>query len=170
MKFKIGDKVSVLDKNIDGEIVSLTIYKAIVLDTDGFEEEFPINKLVFLSCFFAYENSMNNMLIDKELKTTETISKKHLNRKIKEIDLHIDALSESKKGMTNHEIVCYQLNAVSNAIQRTDKRHFSKIVFIHGIGKGKLRYELEILLKQKSIYFQDASFKKYGRGAIEILL
>lgn len=169
-KFEIGDKVSVLDRNIKGEIVSLTVYKAIVLDTDGFEEEFQISKLVVSSIKEDYENAMYNMLVEKEIKTTERISKSHLVRSIKEIDLHMDALSESKNGMTNHEIVMYQLNAVSKAIQETNKKNFSKIVFIHGIGKGKLRYELEILLKKKEIYFQDASFQKYGRGAIEVIL
>lgn len=168
--FKVGDKVSVLDRNIDGVIMSLTTYKAIVLDTDGFEEEFQISKLVIRSTAADYKNAMQNMLVDKEIKTTQRISKQHLKRSIKEIDLHMDALSESKSGMTNHEMVMYQLNAVSKALQITDKRYFSKIVFIHGIGKGKLRYELEILLKNKGIYFQDASYKKYGRGAIEVKL
>lgn len=170
MNFKIGDKVSVLDNNINGEIISLTTYKAIVLDTYGFEEEFQLSKLVVLSNEEDYENAMKNMLVDKEIKTTQRISKGHLTRSIKEIDLHMDALSESKSGMTNHEIVMYQLNAVSKAIRETNKKHFSKIVFIHGIGTGKLRSELKILLNQKKIYFQDASFKKYGSGAIEVLL
>ena len=126
-KFEIGDKVSVLDRNIKGEIVSLTVYKAIVLDTDGFEEEFQISKLVVSSIKEDYENAMYNMLVEKEIKTTERISKSHLVRSIKEIDLHMDALSESKNGMTNHEIVMYQLNAVSKAIQETNKKNFSKL-------------------------------------------
>ena len=170
MEFKKGDKVSVLDRNINGKIISLTAYKAILLDTDGFEEEFQLSKLVVRSSSEDYEGALSNMLVDKEIKTTQRISKQHLRRSIKEIDLHMDTLSESKNGMTNHDIVLFQLNAVSKAIQSTDKRHFSKIVFIHGIGIGKLRYELEILLKKKGIYFQDASFKKYGRGAIEVVL
>lgn len=161
MKFSKGDKVSVLDENLEGIIISLTSYKAIIKDEYGFEEEFPLSKLVLVSKVSEYENTFSSIPMNKEIKETEKTSKKKIIRKVKEIDLHMHNLSGSTRNMTNHEIVMYQLRAVEKALKLTDKRYFSKIVFIHGIGKGKLRYELEILLKAKNIYFQDASYRKY---------
>ena len=170
MNFRIGDEVSILDNNLNGKIISLTSYKAIIIDKYGFEEEYPLNKLVLVSKEEEYETSFSDIPFNKEKEIITKYSKKNISREVKEIDLHMENLSENTRGMTNHEIVMYQLNAVEKALRSTDKRRFHKIVFIHGIGQGKLRYELEILLKEKKIYFQDASFKTYGRGAIEVLL
>lgn len=169
-KFTIGDKISVLDKNLKGTIIRLTNYKAVIEDEFGFEEEFSLSNIVLLSTQNDYESSFGAIPVNKVIKKETFESIKNVSRKIKEIDLHMGNLSESTRGMTNHEIVLYQLKAVEKSLRQTDKRYFHKIIFIHGIGKGKLRYELELLLNQKNIIFQAASFKKYGSGAIEVII
>jgi dsDNA-specific endonuclease/ATPase MutS2 len=47
-----------------------------------------------------------------------------------------------------------------------------KIVFIHGIGNGKLKYEIRKTLDSKysRLKYQDASFKEYGYGATMVIL
>jgi dsDNA-specific endonuclease/ATPase MutS2 len=47
-----------------------------------------------------------------------------------------------------------------------------KVVFIHGVGQGKLKYEITRILHDKypDLKYQDASFKEYGYGATMILL
>ena len=47
-----------------------------------------------------------------------------------------------------------------------------KIVFIHGVGNGRLRYELRKSLERNysNLDFQDASFKEYGYGATLVYL
>jgi dsDNA-specific endonuclease/ATPase MutS2 len=47
-----------------------------------------------------------------------------------------------------------------------------KIVFIHGVGNGKLKHELRRILdaEYKNLRYQDASFKEYGFGATMVLL
>ena len=43
-----------------------------------------------------------------------------------------------------------------------------KIVFIHGVGEGVLKSELQSLLNKYSVKYYDASYKKYGLGATEV--
>ncbi len=170
MNFKIGQIVSVVDEDIEGKIIHLTAYKVTIEIDDFFERVFMINKISSKSEKKNYEKTLDKIPLNIHKPKIKSKTKQHISRKTKEIDLHFDELSESKKGMTNHDMVLYQLKAVEKALRNTDKRFYNKIVFIHGVGKGKLRYELEKLLRRKKIKFHDASFKKYGNGALEILL
>lgn len=52
--------------------------------------------------------------------------------------------------------------AMTNRLQR--------IVFIHGVGNGRLKTEvIKILSECKGIRFQDASYQRYGYGATEVV-
>jgi dsDNA-specific endonuclease/ATPase MutS2 len=43
------------------------------------------------------------------------------------------------------------------------------MVFIHGVGEGVLRQELETLLgRYSNVQFYDADYKSYGIGATEV--
>ncbi len=46
------------------------------------------------------------------------------------------------------------------------------MVFIHGVGNGKLKYEIHKLLDTRfaGLKYQDASFKEYGFGATLVYL
>ena len=51
------------------------------------------------------------------------------------------------------------------------RNNYYKIVFIHGVGKGRLREEIHAVLKTyKGITFRAASYEKYGWGATEVLI
>jgi dsDNA-specific endonuclease/ATPase MutS2 len=61
----------------------------------------------------------------------------------------------------------------------TAKRHIEfairnripKIVFIHGVGEGILKAELDFLLgRYDNIAFQDGNYQKYGLGATEVYI
>jgi dsDNA-specific endonuclease/ATPase MutS2 len=61
----------------------------------------------------------------------------------------------------------------------TAKRHLEfairnripKIVFIHGVGEGVLKAELDFLFgRYDTISFQDANYQKYGLGATEVYI
>ena len=48
-------------------------------------------------------------------------------------------------------------------------KRIQKVVFIHGVGEGVLRAELESLFgRYDNLKFYDADFQKYGRGATEV--
>jgi dsDNA-specific endonuclease/ATPase MutS2 len=49
-------------------------------------------------------------------------------------------------------------------------RHAKSIVFIHGIGNGKLKAELRRELTSSGIRFADGAYNRYGAGATEVFL
>lgn len=89
-----------------------------------------------------------------------------------EIDLHINELVDSTAGMSNGDMLQYQLDKFHAVIAENKNKKGQKIVFIHGKGEGVLRNEIEKLLKTqyKAYYFQDASFREYGFGATMVTI
>ena len=47
-------------------------------------------------------------------------------------------------------------------------KKIQRIVFIHGVGEGVLKTELQNLLNKYPVKYYDASYKKYGLGATEV--
>ena len=87
-----------------------------------------------------------------------------------EVDLHISALKENFTKLSQFEILKIQTDYFTQCIESALESQYRKIIFIHGIGNGTLRNTLLELLKQYEEYqAQNASFKKYGYGAIEVV-
>lgn len=91
------------------------------------------------------------------------------------VDLHADAILDSTEKLTPGEILQAQLARFTVALEGAVKNGTSspkRMVFIHGVGKGKLRYEIEKLLKRNypKLRYQDASFAEYGYGAVMVFL
>lgn len=95
-----------------------------------------------------------------------------LNSDIEEVDLHIEQLVEDHSGMSAGEIIDLQLSRFTISLDGAIKGKTKKIVFIHGMGNGKLKYEICKILDRKypKLRYQDASFKEYGYGATMVLL
>jgi len=91
---------------------------------------------------------------------------------ILEVDLHIGSLLDSTAGMSNADILNYQLDIFRKNIDENRSRKAFKIVFIHGKGDGVLRAAIlnELCTKYKSCKWQDASFKEYGFGATMVTI
>lgn len=90
----------------------------------------------------------------------------------KEVDLHIHELIDDFKGLTAKEILDIQMDKFRNELNEAIKNpHIHKIIFIHGVGNGKLKTELrnELSRKYKKYQYQDASFKEYGYGATLVI-
>lgn len=168
-KFAVGDKVQQKNGTMQGEIVRVVGSKAIVLDQDGFELEYFLSQLLPIANAQDYENTLHqaNVLAKNESKETK-ISKKHQKRQVLEIDLHIHQLTTSTRYMTNGEMLQLQLQKVKETLRSINKKEYHKVVFIHGKGTGKLRFELEKMLRNKKIEYYDASLKRYGGGALAI--
>ncbi|WP_298064588.1 DUF2027 domain-containing protein [uncultured Rikenella sp.] len=91
------------------------------------------------------------------------------------VDLHAEAILDSTAGMAAGEILQAQLARFTVALDGAVKGGVSspkRMVFIHGVGKGKLRYEIEKELKRSypKLRYQDASFAEYGYGALIVFL
>ena len=88
-----------------------------------------------------------------------------------EVDLHIEKLIERPNRMSAYDILDHQLEIARRQLEFAKKKGISRVVFIHGVGEGILKTELESLFKKYSnIQYRDASFRKYGLGATEVLI
>lgn len=89
----------------------------------------------------------------------------------KEVDLHIEELVESYRGLTNTQMLNIQIEHFEKELDKAFETGLKKIVFIHGVGNGRLKQEILSILKTiDGISFHDASYKKYGFGATEVLI
>lgn len=87
-----------------------------------------------------------------------------------EIDLHIEKLVADFKGMSNSVILQIQLKECQSALDLAYATHQNSIVLIHGVGKGKLRDEIHLLLNQTNFvasYVYDYDVR-YGYGATKV--
>jgi hypothetical protein len=89
-----------------------------------------------------------------------------------EVDLHIEALIDDHRNMSNGEILEIQLKQFETSFHEAILLKKQKIVFIHGVGNGKLKQEIINKLKRNypDFQYQDASFKEYGFGATMVYL
>ena len=88
-----------------------------------------------------------------------------------EVDLHINQLVKSSRGMSNHEMLNLQLDTARHKLEFAIRKRIQKVVFIHGVGEGVLKMELEYLLgRYANVKFYDADYQKYGLGATEVYI
>jgi len=106
----------------------------------------------------------------KPLRAKKTAKKEK--EDIIEVDLHIDQLLDTTAGMSNAEILDYQLQKFNEVMQENLHRKNQRIVFIHGKGEGILKNTIlkELKSKYRKCYVQDASFQKYGYGATMVII
>lgn len=104
--------------------------------------------------------------------TPKKLHLKPRQEEVLEVDLHIHSLLETTAGMSNADMLTYQLDVVRKTLNDHKKQKGLKVVFIHGKGEGVLRGEIEKELKTnyKDYYFQDASFREYGFGATMVTI
>lgn len=91
-----------------------------------------------------------------------------------EVDLHVETLLATRlefKGTKEEDYLTKQLQVFETCLNQAISRQLSKIIFIHGVGNGILKHEIEKRLKDyPGLHFMNASTLKYGRGAIEVYL
>lgn len=117
------------------------------------------------------QNALNEKKrIDKPV--AEPIVKRKIRPEIIEIDLHIEQLIDTTAGMSNADILNYQLDTFRKVMDENIKFKGQKIVFIHGKGDGVLRKAIldELKKKYKGCQSQDASFREYGFGATMVTI
>ena len=102
----------------------------------------------------------------------QIVKKKPTNSAILEIDLHTTELLDNTNGLSNADMLTYQLGKFREVMDQYALNNGQKIVFIHGKGDGVLRKAIEKDLKThyKQHYFQDASFREYGFGATMVTI
>lgn len=90
--------------------------------------------------------------------------------KTKEVDLHIEKLVSDFKKYSNAELMDIQLKKVFSVMDEClMSKDVLEVIFIHGVGEGKLKNEVRFVLRQYSnITVSDADYEKYGFGATKV--
>lgn len=151
-------------------------------ENDFFEEAAWVMELKSEERFYEQLRNLKDEEIlqavkEKDLSNHELSSPKNqqksTNSDIEEVDLHIEELVEKPNELSNSEIIQIQLARFQTALEGAlNDKHTRRIVFIHGVGNGRLRYELRKSLERDypKLKYQDASFKEYGYGATLVFL
>ena len=175
--FNKGDKVSVLDEAINGVVVSVKEKQVTIETEDGFVMTFFVNELIKVNDSSDLINSIGRINIgevakEKEIPKPRSFVKERKEKReisVPEFDLHIEKLVPNKRGMSNYDILTLQSDTAKRHIEFAIRNRIPKIVFIHGVGEGILKAELDFLLgRYDNITFQDANYQKYGLGATEV--
>lgn len=124
--------------------------------------------------FVSAEELQEALLVKKSVDKprSQPIVKRGGGKDILEVDLHIGELLDDTRGMTNSEILNYQLDKFREVMEKYKGKREQKIVFIHGKGDGVLRKAVLDELKRKypNCRYQDASFQEYGFGATMVTI
>lgn len=174
-----GDRVEVLDDAISGRVLSVQNNQVTIETEDGFTMTFFVNELIKV-------NDSSNLLNDiKRINVIEVAKQKEIpkprsfvkEKKSKheiaapEFDLHIEKLVPNKRGMSNYDILTLQTETAKRHIEFAIRNRIPRIIFIHGVGEGILKSELDFLLgRYDNIDFRDANYQKYGLGATEVFI
>lgn len=177
MKFKVGDRVETIDDAISGTISKISGTSITVEDKDGFGLEFEENELMLSASgktlrSAIYDADIEAVKREKEIKkrrSAPSVKPKERNAPKFEVDLHIHHLTKSTKHMSNFDMLNLQLDTARGQLEFAIRKRIPKVVFIHGVGEGVLRQELETLFSRyRNVTYYDADFKTYGLGATEV--
>lgn len=177
--FSKGDKVSVLSEAVDGVVLSVQNDQVMIETTEGFTMTYFVNELIKQNnANELYSNigshHLNKAKQEKEIpKPRSFVKEKKSGKEIPapEFDLHIEKLVKNFRGMSNYDILTLQTETAQRHIDFAIRNRIPKIVFIHGVGEGILKAELDFMMgRYDNIIFRDANYQKYGVGATEVLI
>ena len=172
-----GDKVSALDEAIDGIVLEVKNNEITIETTEGFTMTYFVNELIKINNSNVLNTNngsfnLNEVKMQKEIPKPRSFVKEKKSKQdnpVPEFDLHIEKLVKNYKGMNNYEILTLQSETAKRHVEFAIRNRIPKIVFIHGVGEGILKSELDFLLgRYEMITFQDANYQKYGLGATEV--
>ena len=180
MNFKVGDEVTVLDEDLSGIIKAINEGTVTIETKDGFDLEFSESEVIKIKSSTnlrheAFSNACaKDIISEKESykkKRSIGLKPKERTQPAMEVDLHIHQLTNSTLGMTNHDMLTLQLETAQRQLAFAIRKKIQRVVFIHGVGDGILKLELQYLFgRYDNVKFYDANLQKYGLGATEIYI
>ncbi|ARV06062.1 DNA mismatch repair protein MutS [Polaribacter sp. SA4-10] len=174
MHLEIGNKVAVLDDVLKGKVIAVNGDEISVQTNDGMIFNFSKSELVKMDVdqheLTKFSDIHNSLFQEKvaQNKPKKSLFKKEKQEVTLEVDLHISKLAKSTRGMDNYDMLNLQLDTAKRKVEFAISKRIPKIVFIHGVGEGVLKSELQFLLNKYPVKHYDASYKKYGLGATEV--
>lgn len=190
VKVKIGTFNLLQLLSLDGIILNFLIY-----DKKDYSNCFPIHYRINMKSLylkretnykendFFYEPALIFDILKENEEEDKAVSQKNklsvekpkVEKKesdIEEVDLHIEKIMDDFTNLSSGEIVNIQMARFTTALEVAITAKTKRVVFIHGVGNGKLKYELRKTLDTKyhELTYQDASYAEYGYGATLVIL
>jgi hypothetical protein len=149
-------------------------------ENDYFEEDGITVNITEMSLLYEIERLVteteDKFIIQKKRKDTPKQSPNKpirvVNTDAEEVDLHIEQLVDNHEGLGATEILDIQMSKFTIALEGAIRSKTKNIIFIHGVGNGKLKFEIRKTLDSKypKLRYQDASFMEYGYGATMVMV
>lgn len=177
--FKPGDKVAVLDEDLEGKVLSVSGNEVEIETSEGFVLSFEKWDLVKVESGLPDilppdVSSLSEVIKEKESskkKRSARVKPKERNLPPMEVDLHIHHLVPKTGGLSNYDILTIQTDTAKRQLEFAMSKRIQKVVFIHGVGEGVLKAELETLFNRyENVSYYDADYQKYGLGATEVYI
>ena len=159
IKFHVGDKVALLNDNLEGIISQINNEEIIIETSDGFDISCTADEIVKTGNLHSLLNRTDDtaFLMEKSIEKKKKNLQKKSGTKNRippmEVDLHIHQLVDSTRGMDNYDILTIQMEHAKHKLNFAIKNRIPRVVFIHGVGEGVLKSELEFMFKNYHVDF-----------------
>jgi hypothetical protein len=177
MNLKVGQRVTFLHESGEGTILKILSVGKFLIDDDGFERICLKSEIVPIHSkdYHIDESLIAGINADESFSTAKKatrISRGKKGEDVWEIDLHIETLTPTHSGWSNHEIVQKQLKELRSFYQRARAKRIRKLHIIHGVGTGVLKEEVRAFLQGQEgvLEFYDANYQEFGKGATTVEL
>lgn len=162
---KIGDRVSVIDEDLSGKIISILGDEIQLKDEHGFEYFFHQSRVVVQNEAFYH----NISVIQKE-ETTKNISKKHAKNEMV-LDLHFDKLVKKSQEYDSWERLFIQKEKLQETLNFCRANKIKNLEIIHGLGDGTLQNMVyEVLKSSAHIEFEENEFFKHSSTSVKVII
>lgn len=134
-------------------------------------ELFKFKNIPVINQLSIAEDTESHIAKPKEVFKNDAILKHKTGRDTAVVDMHIWELVEDYSRLSNAEMLGIQLGYFDKCLQSALDHNFKKVVFIHGVGTGKLKEEIRLILDEKNnVTYRPASMAEYGVGATMVEL
>ena len=162
---KIGDRISVIDEDLSGKIISILGDEIQLQDEHGFEYFFHQSRVVVQNEAFYH----NISAIQKE-ETTKNISKKHAKNEML-LDLHFDRLVKNPQEYDSWERLFIQKEKLQETLDFCRANKIKNLEIVHGLGDGTLQNMVyEILKNSAHIEFEENEFFKHSSASVKVII
>lgn len=191
MHLNIGDHVRILNETQEGVVSKIIDEDEIYVRTpDGFDFPYKMNELIKVNeeeafVEFKVNDAALSGMLDREGRDWENrqkegvtylkpyLEKGMLSNKrgdaIVEIDLHLEELVSHPQRLNNWEKIHVQIEHCKHCLEEAMRLKVNQLVFIHGVGEGRLKEEIRNLISSYSnIECFDADYSRYGSGATQV--
>ena len=168
MKFKVGDNIIFKKEKQSGVVVKInSLYKVKIETSDGFDVNVSVDDIILTDSITEKSSAYATDLLHKDvLNSNKPASKQQRSQTVLKIDLHVELLTSDYQYMHNSEIIQLQLETCHKKLEYALNSKITKVIIIHGIGKGVLKEQVHQLLQDYKLRY----YLSRDGGATEVII